>query len=279
MVQSHTNYHCSMASTELIGIVDLDGEAQVKNGQGTVICYVSLREVIFEHVKLEGKTIFAELHQRGPMGKVEAVYPNTERHERVVDSMNKHMAAFLRNKLQDEKATTDFINELLRKCIDPALNHSAHECKWDGDTMMVTTADDVEANDAQAELEAMPFFVNKISEVMAENEKSNKKYSDPNALFNLDGERSVKTIHKANNGKYVQTVSPEVLDLSGGKASAANTAMAEPIQNDGSNDDSKGTSVVDLTSSDDSSSSKDKDESVSSDSSADSNVTGSDMSR
>ena len=144
---------------------------------------------------------------------------------------------------------------------------------------MVTTPDDVEANDAQAELEAMPFFVNKISEVMAENEKSNsnKKYSDPNALFNLDGERSVKTIHKANDGKYMQTVSPEVLDLSGGKASAANTAMAEPVQKDESDNDSN-KSVVELTSSDDSSSSEDDEESASSNSSAESDVTGSDVS-
>ena len=190
--------------------------------------------------------------------------------------MNKHMAAFLRNKLKDEQATIDFINELMRKCIDPALNHSAHECKWDGKTMTVTTPNDAEANNAQAELEAMPFFVNKISEVMAENEKSNsnKKYSDPNALFNLDGERSVKTIHKANDGKYGQTVSPEVLDLSGGKASAAITAMTEPAQNDSSDDDSDGRSAIELTSSDQSSSTEGSEESASSDSSADSNVTG-----
>ena len=213
------------------------------------------------------------------MWKVGVVYPNTERHERIIDSMNKQMAAFLRNKLHDERATMDFINELMLKCIDPELNHSAHECKWDGETMTVTTPEDAETNDAQAELESMTFFVNKISEVMAEDgkAKSKQKYLDPNALFNLDGERSVKTIHKANDGKYKQTVSPEVPDLSGEKASAANTAMAEPVQQDESDDDSN-KSVVELTSSDESSSSEDDDESESSNSSAESDVTGSDVS-
>ena len=45
--QSHTNYHCSMASKELIGIVDLEGEARVRNWQRKVICSMSLREVLF----------------------------------------------------------------------------------------------------------------------------------------------------------------------------------------------------------------------------------------
>ena len=87
---------------------------------------MTLKEVLFEHIKLEGKSLFEELHQRGPMGRVEAVHPDTERHERLVDSMNKHMGAFLKNKLMDEGATESFVSELLKKCVAPALNPSAH---------------------------------------------------------------------------------------------------------------------------------------------------------
>ena len=71
------------------------------------------------------------------------------------------MGAFLRNKLMDEGVTASFVNELLRKCVKPALNHSAHECKWDKESVTVTTSDDASEQNKQAELESMPFFVNK----------------------------------------------------------------------------------------------------------------------
>ena len=197
------------------------------------------------------------------MGVVDAVFPNTEEHERLIDMMNKQMAAFLRNYLHDKQASMPFINELMKNCVEPALNHSAHRCKWDGETATLTTPEEEDDNDAREELEAMPFFVNKIGEVLGDGKKSKKKkeYSDPNALFNLDGQRSVGTIHKANDGKYTQSVSPDVVDLSGGRASAAETAVSEPTHESGSDDDSNdGSTASGQSSIDDSTSSSDEDE-------------------
>ena len=99
-------------------------------------------------------------------------------------------------------------------------------------------------------------------------------------MFDLDGQRSVGTIHKKNDGKYIQSVSPEVLDLSGGRTSAANTAVSEPTHDGDSNDDSNtGSSASEQESSEDSSSeSEEDDDSASSKSSAGSDADGSDVS-
>ena len=83
--------------------------------------------------------------------------------------------------LKDQEATDEFIKEILKNCIEPGLNHSAHECKWDGSTLTLTTPEDESENNASNELESMPFFVNAVSEILgkAEKEKKKKKYSDP----------------------------------------------------------------------------------------------------
>ena len=216
------------------------------------------------------------------MGAVDALFPNSEQHKRLVDMMNKNMAAFLMHYLKDQEATDEFIKEILKNCIEPGLNHSAHECKWDGSTLTLTTPEDESENNASNELESMPFFVNAVSEILgkAEKEKKKKKYSDPKAMFDLDGQRSVGTIHKKNDGKYIQSVSPEVLDLSGGRAPAANTAVSEPTHDGDSDDDSNtGSSASEQESSEDSSSeSEEDDDSASSKSSAGSDADGSDVS-
>ena len=61
-----------------------------------------------------------------------------------------------------------FINELMKNYVEPMLNHSAHKCKWDGDTNTLTTPNKNYDNKAREELEAIPFFVNKIGEILGE---------------------------------------------------------------------------------------------------------------
>ena len=128
-----------------------------------------------EHIKIEGKSVFAELHQRGPMGIVDAVFPNTEEHERLIDMMNKQMAAFLRNYLCEKQASMAFINELMKNYVEPMLNHSAHRCKWDGETNTLTTPDESKDNEAREELEVMLFFANKIDKILGDELKGKKK--------------------------------------------------------------------------------------------------------
>ena len=95
-------------------------------------------------------------------------------------------------------------------------------------------------------------------------------------MFDLDGQRSIGTIHKANDGKYTQSVSPEVVDFSGGRASAAKIAVSEPTHKGGSgNDSNKGLIASEQLISDYSTSvSKEDEDSASSESSGGSDISG-----
>ena len=84
----------------------------------------------------------------------------------VIEMMNKQMVVFLRNYLYDKHASMTFINELMRNCVEPTLNHSAHKYKWDGDSNTLTTPDDDADKGTWEKLEAMPLFVNKTGEIL-----------------------------------------------------------------------------------------------------------------
>ena len=47
--------------------------AAIINQTGEEIGRCTMKEVLMEHIKIEGKSVFAELHQKGPMGIVDAV--------------------------------------------------------------------------------------------------------------------------------------------------------------------------------------------------------------
>ena len=46
-----------------------------------------------------------------------------------------------------------------------------------------------------------------------EHQKKEKKYADPAALYDLDGDRSVKTIHKKNDHRYAGDSGAPVINL------------------------------------------------------------------
>ena len=54
--------------------------------------------------------------------------------------------------------------------------------------------------------------------------KSKKRYTNPALKFNLDAERSVKTIHRKNDGKYSNKGTAAAVDLIGDKNNKASDA-------------------------------------------------------
>ena len=70
--QDHVNFHLSIASGQIRGIVDLDRKCTIRDEDGKVAAIITIRQALTEYVKLDvdGETLFAELHQRGPMGPV-----------------------------------------------------------------------------------------------------------------------------------------------------------------------------------------------------------------
>ena len=96
MVQSHTNYQCSMILKDIIGITNLDVTARIFDDEtGKYLGMLSLRQVLLRYLQLsDSHQLIAEVHQSEEiMGPVQAVIPNTPEAERMILMMNKNVPA------------------------------------------------------------------------------------------------------------------------------------------------------------------------------------------
>ena len=124
----HANYQGSMTGETISGIYLLDGAVALTQGNGSV----SLRQVVFTYFKMKDKySIFAELHQTEEMGPVLAIIPACAEVERLVQMMNKQVAAFLYYFLLDASLPEVFIKALLKETCDPTLVKEISDCDWD----------------------------------------------------------------------------------------------------------------------------------------------------
>jgi hypothetical protein len=97
-VKRHVNYHSSMTSAGLIGVVALDDSVPFyKTSDPTEIAgYMTLRHVLYNHIKLaDGHSLFGEVHQEFGLAGVDVVIPNIPEAESMAEMMNKQLAAFL----------------------------------------------------------------------------------------------------------------------------------------------------------------------------------------
>ena len=86
----------------------------------------------YKYVKRDdGHLLIAKAHQRGHMGSVYIVIPNTEEAETMVEMMNKQLPAYLTFYLDDLGMDKDFIRKLLPRACCPALMHKINSCQWD----------------------------------------------------------------------------------------------------------------------------------------------------
>ena len=68
-------------------------------------------------------------------------------------------------------------------------------------------------------MKQMSFYQNFVGQALSLRKygKSKNKYTDPALQFNLDTERSVKTVHGKNDGKYGNKDTAVVVDLTAEK--------------------------------------------------------------
>ena len=129
--------------------------------------------------------------------------------------MNKQLPAYLTFYLNDLGMDKDFIRKLLTRACCPALIHEIYSCQWDKETNVLTTPGEEEKRENCADIESAAWYRDKVGEHMVDNEKKGKRqYAAPEALYNLDGEQSVKTIHERNDHRYVGSPGAATLDLS-----------------------------------------------------------------
>ena len=78
-----------------------------------------------------------------------------------------------------------------------------NQCTWDSDTGSLTTKRDAESNKNEEELEKASWFKDAFANLgIALNGRATKKQAPPpETLFDLDGDRSIKTIHQCNKAQ------------------------------------------------------------------------------
>ena len=101
---------------------------------------MNLCHVLYKYVKMDdGHSLIAKAHQRGHMGSIDIVIPNTPEAETMVAMTNKQLPAYLTFYLDDIGIDTEFIRKLLTRACCSELMHEIKYCQWDKDTKVLTT--------------------------------------------------------------------------------------------------------------------------------------------
>ncbi len=221
----HANYQGSMTGETIFGINLLNGEVALTEGRGKV----SLWMVLFNYFKMEDKfSAFAELHQSEELGPVLAIIPACTEAERLVQMMNKQVAAFLFYFLEDASLPEKFVLDLITATCDATLVSKISECKWDSKTQTITTPHKKKDDEDLNKLKNTTWW-NNAFDLKEMGKKSAKRAADkkPEALFDLDADAlSFSTVHERHL-KPTFTLDEED-DESEGQASAANPSPATP---------------------------------------------------
>jgi hypothetical protein len=158
------------------------------------------------------------------------VIPNTVDAEARFEMFNKQPAGYLYHVLPTFGALLTFIQEILRRSMDPAVAMEAPLCTWDNETSILTTPKDNQIDGILSDVHSLPFFQDILAATcVAEGRKSGSKnkHTAPDMCFRLGGNCSIQTIHGANDRKYMTTTKPGAVLGIGTQASAAASATAD----------------------------------------------------
>ena len=80
---------------------------------------------------------------------------------------------------------------------------------------MLTTPVEKEERENSADFESAAWYRDEVEDHMVDNkEKSKRQYTAAEALYDINGGQSVKTIHERNDHRYVGSPGAATLDLS-----------------------------------------------------------------
>ena len=195
-----TNYNASMTSIDVYGFLDLNDTIQVRKPDGTVVRSMTGREVLTVFYKFQDKSpLIAEVHQQVPLGLVSLVYPNTPEGEKLITGLSKQIAAFTMGHFADQQADQQFTQEFLKTFVDPPLIHEAPQCEWDSETQTLLTPTELADDSAAGNLEEQGWWKDVVRQYENQKGQGKRAYAAPQALFDLDGAQSIKTMHEAND--------------------------------------------------------------------------------
>jgi hypothetical protein len=144
MSQDHTCYNMSVTSVEVRGIAKIDKTVNIYClTSGDRLGELLLWQTLMRYLKLHnGSPLCAEIHQRGLLGQVNMVIPNTADAEARFEMFNKQPARYLYHVLPTFGTLLTFIHEILRRSMDLAVAMEALLCAWDNKTGILTTHQD-----------------------------------------------------------------------------------------------------------------------------------------
>ncbi len=199
VAQVHCNYQCSMSLEDVVGITNLNGEAILnKEGLSTPLRF-TLRKLLLQYIRLSnGCKLLAEIHQSSDvMGRVQAVIPNTPEAKQMILMMNKNFPAYVGHVLSDQGLPNDFLIELFNRPCCPTMISEMGSCTWDSDSGILTTLQESAENQNLVKLEKAAWYKDAFKDLgMA---KQGRLKPPLESLFNLDEDRSIKTIHLRND--------------------------------------------------------------------------------
>jgi hypothetical protein len=199
VAQSHTNYQCSMLLEDIVGITNLNATASIfEEVSNKFLGYLSLCQVLLRYLRLsDGHQLIAEVHQSDEIvGPVQAVIPNTPEAKRMILMMNKNVPSYIGNVLRDQGMPETFLIELVRASCCRTQVSEVENCSWDSDNGTLTTHQEEAEEKNQVVLETASGFKNAFADLgLAVEGKTKKPAPPPETLFNLEEDRSIKTLH------------------------------------------------------------------------------------
>ncbi len=100
--------------------------------------------------------------------------------------MNKNLSAFLFHTLQEQGLPKDFINSLLRNSCEAIMLANMSRCTWDSVNPVLTTEAELAKAEKTKAFEGAAWFWDEFG-LLGKNARNQKKFTAPDAIFNLDG--------------------------------------------------------------------------------------------
>jgi hypothetical protein len=217
-----------MTSEDLEGITSLDERIDITHpSTGEAVGSLSLRMILLNYLKMQdGHPMIAEVHQEDLCKPVHVVIPQAEEAERMIGMMNKNLPAFLFHFLTDAGFTDEFLQELLRRTCEASLVAEVATCKWDNATRTLITREDERHEKAIKAFEGAVWFRDEFGMLKKGSKDSSRLPKD--ALFNLDGVASVKTIHDRHQKKETKKGEIDLTnDTDGDSASQTSSSSSD----------------------------------------------------
>ncbi len=203
--KEHICFQVSMTCTQLCRILDLDAMVLYKQPEEgeEASDLLSLQQVLTKHfwTRDNGSLLFAEIHQKQHGAPVEAVIPNTKEAKAMVGAMNRQLPAFIKHYLLGKGLDQDFVTWLVVAACCPVLVGESNRVKCDPEKLEVIMSDDAKDNARLTAFENQEWYFD-LNKLCVSPKKKKKHYTAPEALFNLDADRSVITLHAKNNVKH-----------------------------------------------------------------------------